>query len=619
MRNARAFVCLVVLISAAPGAAQTVTWTHAVNVTATATTLQKTGGCDGCADAGAVSQQQILSGDGYVEFTVGETNTFFVAGLSSGDTDTGIADIDVAFRFNGAGAADVLENGVYQSGGDTVYASGDVFRIAIVTGKVQFIRNGFVLLEKQKPLQYPLLLDTSLGTIGATIQNARVVSLGSTSTSGGFVEKAGSRSYRPRLTAAQITSFLPSKGARGKFTFPAPYRTTGVRLTNASDCAQAQDCVWYVGYSYWRNTNNHLNSSSMYIFLGLDRNRGGAGPTLFAYNKVADTVQRVGALFPATSIYSWQTAEGWYFSATRSTALYTFLVGGGQLRRFDVVRRVFDPVPALDIDGCPRPTVCPEDASTIIQPHSSDDDLVHSVTVQDALWRRIGCLVYAAAPRRFQYFPAAPDHVFDECHVDKSGQWLVILESTSAGAVNNRIVNLQTGAERRLEDTQGALGHLDLGHGYAVGADNYNPDPNATIAIDLADTATTRPLGPTVHFNKRWDIVAANHIAHGNAVKGFAPETQYACGSNASRVPDMADEIVCFGLDANRYADGSLDVLVVAPVMTNLDAPGGGAGDYEKTPKGNIDLSGRYFVWTTNMSGGRLDAFVVKIPTALLR
>jgi hypothetical protein len=68
--------------------------------------------------------------------------------------------------------------------------------------------------------------------------------------SGGFVEKAGSPTYRARFTPAQIASFLPPNGARGPFTFPAPYYTQGVRLTNASDCAGGQDCLWYVGYSY---------------------------------------------------------------------------------------------------------------------------------------------------------------------------------------------------------------------------------------------------------------------------------------------------------------------------------------------------------------------------------
>ena len=131
-------------------------------------------------------------------------------------------------------------------------------------------------------------------------------------------------------------------------------------------------------------------------------------------------------------------------------------------------------------------------------------------------------------------------------------------------------------------------------------------------------TSTVRPVGPVVHYNKRWDIVAANHIAHGNAVPG-TPEKQYACGSYASRVADMADEIVCFSLNAKQNADGSpdVDVLVVSQVMTDLDASGGrdvNHDDYTQLPKGNLDVTGRYFIWTTNMGGDRLDAFIVKVP-----
>jgi len=165
------------------------------------------------------------------------------------------------------------------------------------------------------------------------------------------------------------------------------------------------------------------------------------------------------------------------------------------------------------------------------------------------------------------------------------------------------------------------LGHLDMGFGYAVGADNWNPLPNATILLKFPVTNSQRPIGPAVHFNKRWDIAAANHVAHGNARSGAAAETQYACGSNASRVADMADEIVCFPLNANRHADGSLDVLVVAPVMTDLDALGGrdvNGDDYPQLPKGNLDVTGTYFIWTSNMGGDRLDAFLVKVPANLL-
>src|SRR5262245_1759957 len=151
-----------------------VEWTNQVNVTARGNTLQKTGGCQGCDDAGAVSRQVIRAGDGYVEFTVGEGNTFWLAGLNHADESTRFNDIDFAFRFNGAGQADVMENGVYQAGGDTTYVAGDVFRIAIVGGKVQYSKNGRVLRESQQAPRYPLFLDTALGSTGATVQNARI-------------------------------------------------------------------------------------------------------------------------------------------------------------------------------------------------------------------------------------------------------------------------------------------------------------------------------------------------------------------------------------------------------------------------------------------------------------
>jgi hypothetical protein len=187
--------------------------------------------------------------------------------------------------------------------------------------------------------------------------------------------------------------------------------------------------------------------------------------------------------------------------------------------------------------------------------------------------------------------------------------------------LNNRIIDLANGRQTVIEDAQGALGHLDTGWGYAVGADNFNAFPNSTIVLKFPVTGTERPIGPVVHYNKRWDIVAANHVAHGDAMAGLAPESQYACGSNASRVADMADEIICFSLDPNRNTDQSLDVLVVGQVMTDVDALGGNdlAGDdYVQMPKGNLDVTGRYFIWTSNLRSDRLDALIVKVPAGLV-
>jgi hypothetical protein len=70
-------------------------------------------------------------------------------------------------------------------------------------------------------------------------------------------------------------------------------------------------------------------------------------------------------------------------------------------------------------------------------------------------------------------------------------------------------------------------------------------------------------------------------------------------------------EIVCFRLD------GSLRTVVVAPVMTDLDAAGG-ESEYWRLPKGNLDVTGEYFIWTANGGGDRLDAYIVRIPVERL-
>src|SRR5262249_19807817 len=162
-----------------------------------------------------------------------------------------------------------------------------------------------------------------------------------------------------------------------------------------------------------------------------------------------------------------------------------------------------------------RPSVCPNASRYIFQPHSSDNDQVHSATVQDSSFNRLGCVVYRSANRQFQFYKPKSGFFLDECHVDKSCHWLRLLEvSSPSGAEINGVVDLRRGSITTIEDQQGALGHLDMGYGYAVGADNWNPLPNATILLKFPVQSTTRPIGPVVHFNKRWDIVAANHIAH---------------------------------------------------------------------------------------------------------
>lgn len=426
---------------------------------------------------------------------------------------------------------------------------------------------------------------------------------GAFTATGGFMEPADSPASRALITAAEAAAFLPS---RGVFRFPAPYDTTGVRLTNASDCG-GQDCVRPVGYSYWSNINNHSGRSTMLIFLALARERGGRGPTLFSVNKQTGETRNLGPLFASTSAWSWATGEGWYFSRSRPTTLY--VNSGPRLHRFDVETRTFTTV--FDVTarfGANR---------YIWQIHSSADDRVHSATLRDtATEALLGCLAYREDTRQYYYAPRMG--TFDECQVDKSGRWLVIKENVDGRYwEDNRVIDLQTGTQRVLLDENGAGGHSDMGFGYMVAADNFSPNPGAvrTWRFDLSlaggqPVASVPGQGTLVYRQPYWGA-GIGHIAHGNA-RAAAPTQQMVCSSHATRlVLPRANEIVCYRLD------GELDVLVVAPNLVNLNASGGGS-EYNKLPRGNIDVSGQYFVWTANAGSGRLDAYLVRIPTGLL-
>ncbi|HEV8396074.1 MAG TPA: hypothetical protein VGQ37_17460 [Vicinamibacterales bacterium] len=418
---------------------------------------------------------------------------------------------------------------------------------------------------------------------------------------GGFVESATGVGLRPTLSAAEIRVFLPS---RGTFTFPSPYRTTGVRLSNANDCGGA-DCVLPVGYSYWSNINNHAGSDTMLIFLGLSRQKGGGGPTLFSFNKRTGEAANLGPLFGADHPLSWSTGEGWYFSATRPSALY--LNDGPRLVRYDVSARTFETVfDAAGQFGADK---------YLWQAHSSADDLVHSATLrQSSTYEMVGCVVYNEATRRTWWFAKKGD--FDECQIDRSGRWLVTKENVDGlNGEDNRIIDLQTGTEQLLTDPNGASGHSDLGFGYLIAEDNFNRLPGAVRRWNLSgdmrggQPATVAGQGELVYQLSSW-ASGLGHIAFGNARPGQPIEQQRACASNASRQSlPRVNEIVCFRLD------GSLDTLVVAPNLTDLNASGGGADDYSKLPKGNIDVTGEYFIWTANAGSSRLDAFLVRVPT----
>src|SRR5690348_9197119 len=125
--------------------------------------------------------------------------------------------------------------------------------------------------------------------VAMALMSLAAVRMAAASAPGGFLENDDTSTLRAMLTPSQIAAFMPA--GRGSFTFPAPYNTQGVRITQPSDCG-GQDCVDMI-YSYWRNMSNSAGSNTMYIFVGLDKSRGGQGPTLFSYDKPSGTLTEV--------------------------------------------------------------------------------------------------------------------------------------------------------------------------------------------------------------------------------------------------------------------------------------------------------------------------------------
>jgi hypothetical protein len=418
----------------------------------------------------------------------------------------------------------------------------------------------------------------------------------------GLVESATGNAMRPKFSGRDVPS------SRGRFTFPSPYNTEAVRLTEASDC-NGSDCVRPVGYAYWSNINNHVGSDTMLVFLSLK----GQGPTLFSYNKRTGETRNRGSIFAGDNTHGWATlsiGEGWYFSGTRPNALYINEPGGARLFRYDVLAHSWETVfdASSQLPG-----------KYIWQVHSSNDDRIHSFTVRDkGSYAMEGCAIYREDQRKFVYY-ARKGNDFDECQIDKSGTWLLIKEQLDGAAgEDNRVIDIDRNTERVLHDPDGAAGHSDLGYGYLVAEDNFNNRPGAVRVWDFnKDLRGGQPNSPVqgqgtlVYQIADW-MSLAQHIAHGNSKPGLPLDQQVACASNGTGAhAPRTNEIVCFKLN------GSLETLVVAPTLTDVNAPGNGGMDgdaYWKFPKGNLDITGEYFIWTTNGGTNRNDAFIVKVP-----
>jgi len=118
---------------------------------------------------GARSTRVLVGGDGFVEWTVGRRGAVAV-GLSHGDTDGSLADIDFALRVDAAtGELAAVERG-HVAGAFGTVVEGDVLRVSVRNGAIEYSRNGALLATSTAVPRYPLLVDSSLGSPRAVLE-----------------------------------------------------------------------------------------------------------------------------------------------------------------------------------------------------------------------------------------------------------------------------------------------------------------------------------------------------------------------------------------------------------------------------------------------------------------
>ncbi|MGA7964437.1 MAG: hypothetical protein WCB49_00795 [Gammaproteobacteria bacterium] len=420
------------------------------------------------------------------------------------------------------------------------------------------------------------------------------------------------------ITATQIAAFVPE--ARGPFTFPAPYNTTGIRVTQSSDCGNG-NCVNYIGYNYWANMSNSAGSNIMYIMVGLSANKGGGGPNLYSLDKTTDAVTNLGPIFTDSNKY--QTGETMYFSHTMPTAMY-YVSGLKTLDRIDVLTKQVTPIFSIgqyNNGQYPYMYSCTT---------SANDD-VSSCIAENSSYARKACIVYTNSTGEFVTFPEQTSYGVHQCAITPDGKSVLMEEKTPSTCSrcdqDTVIGDVATGTQTIVGNQIGGGGHSAPGYGYYIQNMNWDLTYDGAYLWNVDDLS--EPAGYV--FAQPW----RNQCVGDPAICSSVPEhptwlnavpasvtpiaQQYACDDSISslNVP-FANQVFCYNLDTS-VPPAQLKSLIVAPVMTGDSNTGCGTLKYDNLPKGNIDPTGNYLIWSSNLETNTdCQVFIVKIPVSQL-
>ena len=357
--------------------------------------------------------------------------------------------------------------------------------------------------------------------------------------------------------------------------------------------------------------SNSTGLNTMWIMVGL---KGNGGPTLYKLDKTTDTVTKIGPIF--TDSNASQTGETMYFSHTMPNALYYVNSSLNSLNYIDVVTHVEKQV--FNVNDY-------HSGDHIFQCSTSFNDQVSACTLEDSSYNVQGCIVYSQS----KGFKEIPLTSLNECNVGAAGAFVLIDDNNSVCAPecdnDTIIVDLSNMNQTRISNKLGGGGHYAMGYGYYTQNMNWDSTYNSvklwnykTVPTPVGDV-WDQPWSTACNYNPTVCGGGPSHPSWLNAVPASVTPIaqQYVCDSTLRTVAKpFSDKVFCYTLDAATPA-AQKKALVVAPIMSGSGNTGCGSTAYDNSPKGNIDPTGHYFIWSANLdSNTNCQVFIVKIPAS---
>jgi hypothetical protein len=644
--------------TASPVTAQTLaTWASPVKVIATDGALTKSGGCAGCSDSGAHSMAQ-LTGDGYADF-VPSVGQEFYAGLGTDlSAATSTTSINFAFSFSGS-AYEVRELGVYKF--DGTFVAGDHFTVAVQNGVVVYLKNGTLVYTSRTAPSFPLVLDTSLLSLAASLSQATVASgaapsggtssgggtSGGSSTSGGGTTTTGTptrTAVGPYLAVVDRNTYtkpaLPALGPAGTTIVDPVFQSTILRVTDANSRPGT------LNRSYRSPSSPHQNAWSAngsYFYVVSDD--GTAMP--YAFNSATGAASRIA---PTTTGAGGMVLNFYIepqFSFLNDSVIYGS-VSTGNLHTIDqydfstgLYTRILDLETIVSgLSGTYIGGVASSAGSTermMVMFGGTSQDHHHDVIVFDRA-NPSNRLLLDTWASTLNGVPTASILNFSLHHVaiDRSGRY-VMLYPTSADQTGTRKApqsvawDTQTGVLTEMPVATHPYGHDSFGYGVAVNQDccvSTSYDALQWQFRNLSTPTVSRDLLPIVLSPQ--EVYVEDHSTWNNArpdalVPYISGIFRYGTQNGAWRALD--DEIVAIETDVPgqnptiwRFAHHRTDVSYDGdPTRVSFW--------YE--PRANVSHDGRWVMFTSNWektlgtdpagdvgTGFRQDVFILKLDAA---